>query len=95
GDKESAPLPVGIGLEAGTAFVGNVGGDNFVDFTAVGAPVNAAAHIQAAARPGEILLGEGIFAAVAEAYPGSKAREVRLKDQQPIQVHALATPTLS
>jgi adenylate cyclase len=82
-------LPVGIGIEAGTAFVGNVGTESYVDFTALGDPVNAAAHIQAVARPGEILLGETAFAAVAAQHPGCVPRLVTLKGHQPVSVRSI------
>lgn len=83
-------LPVGIGIEAGTAYVGNVGGEQYVDFTALGDPVNAAAHIQAAAGPGEILLGETIFQAVADRLPRTLQRTVTSKGHRPISVRSLA-----
>jgi adenylate cyclase len=89
GKGRSPWLPVGIGVEAGVAFVGNVGAADFLDFTALGDPVNAAAHIQASARPGEILLGEAAYAAVAADYPDCETRFAPAKDRQPIQVRVL------
>jgi adenylate cyclase len=53
-------LAMGVGVYAGTAYVGNVGGDGVVDFTALGDPVNVAARLQAAAEPGELLVGRGV-----------------------------------
>lgn len=72
-------LPIGIGIDSGTAFVGNVGGEGYVDFTALGDPVNTAARIQAAASPGELLVGEAAFAAVAETFPDCEARLLTVK----------------
>jgi adenylate cyclase len=82
GSARGAWLPAGVGIDAGTAFVGNVGGDDFVDFTALGDPVNTAARIQAAAHAGELLVGEAAFAAVADRYPHCERRflEVKGKD---------------
>ena len=54
----SAPGPfaeVGIGLDYGEAFVGNVGGGSYSDFTAIGDVVNVAARLQGAAAGGEII----------------------------------------
>lgn len=79
GSGQEGWLPVGIGIDAGTAYVGNVGGEGFLDFTALGDPVNIAARIQSAARPGELLVGEAAFAAVAERYPDCKSRLIRAK----------------
>ena len=51
-----ADLDVGIGLDYGMAFVGNVGSGPVKDFTAIGDVVNTAARLQAAAGSGEIVL---------------------------------------
>ena len=82
-------LPVGIGIEAGVAFVGNVGAEGYLDFTALGDPVNAAAHIQAAAGPGEILLGEAAYAALADGLPDCAARLIETKGEGAIRVRSI------
>jgi adenylate cyclase len=46
---------VGIGLDYGEAFVGNVGGESYRDFTAIGDVVNVAARLQGEAAGGEIV----------------------------------------
>jgi adenylate cyclase len=46
---------VGIGLDYGEAFVGNVGGGSYSDFTAIGDVVNVAARLQGEAAGGEIV----------------------------------------
>jgi adenylate cyclase len=83
-------LSVGIGIDAGNAFVGNIGTEHFVDFTALGDPVNVAAHIEAAAAPGEILLGDAAYAAVAADYPDSAPRLAKIREYEPIPVHAIS-----
>jgi adenylate cyclase len=90
-DGTSEPLlPVGIGIDSGTAFVGNVGGEGYIDFTALGDPVNTAARIQAAARPGELLVGEAAFAAVAEIFPNCEVRLVTVKGKSaPVVVRSI------
>jgi adenylate cyclase len=94
GSAAGSWLPAGAGVDAGTAFVGNVGGDDFVDFTALGDPVNTAARIQAAAGPGELLVGEAAFAAVADRYPDCERRFIEVKGKagsicvRSIPVHA-------
>ena len=49
-------LMVGAGVHTGDAFVGVVGGDEKVDFTALGDTVNIAARLGALAGPGELLV---------------------------------------
>lgn len=90
GSDQEAWLPVGVGIDSGTAFVGNVGGEGFLDFTALGDPVNVAARIQSAAGPGELLVGEAAFAAVAERYPDCKSRPIKAKGKTgPLRVYSV------
>jgi adenylate cyclase len=59
-DSESGPwIELGVAVNAGAAFVGNVGGA-VVDFTALGDTVNVAARMQASAAGGELLVATGI-----------------------------------
>lgn len=52
-------LDVGIAVNAGVAYVGNVGGA-VVDFTALGDPVNTAARMQQHAAAGELLVASEV-----------------------------------
>jgi len=90
GGEREPWLPVGIGIDAGVAFVGNVGGEDFVDFTVLGDPVNTAARIQATAKSGELLVSESAFAAVADQYPDCKPHRLVVKGKEaPINVYSL------
>jgi len=53
-----------IGVNSGPALVGNIGIDQFRNFTAIGDTVNLAARLQETAKPGEVVIGPGTFAAV-------------------------------
>lgn len=55
-------LRIGIGLDIGRAFVGNVGSGDVKDFTALGDVVNTAARLQASAEAGQIVMSERLFA---------------------------------
>ncbi len=72
-------LAVGIGLDFGPAYVGNVGSGEVKDFTALGDVVNTAARLQAEARPGQIVMSERVYQAVSERFPGASAVEFTLK----------------
>jgi adenylate cyclase len=66
GHGEAEPwLPVGIGIHTGVSYVGWVGEDDALDFTAVGDTVNTAARLCKAAGPGEVLVSEAAAAAAA------------------------------
>jgi adenylate cyclase len=60
--SEAPWLRVGIGLDVGRAFVGNVGAGDVKDFTALGDVVNTAARLRSSADPGQIVLSERLFA---------------------------------
>src|SRR6185436_11390163 len=59
GSPEGPWLELGVGVNAGLAYVGNVG-TGVVDFTALGDPVNLAARLQAAAGGGEAVVAAGV-----------------------------------
>ncbi len=63
-DAALPPLALGIGIVTGEVIVGSVGGAGRLDHTAVGAPVNLAARLCAAAEPNETLLNDATFEAV-------------------------------
>ena len=69
GSPEGPFLEVGIGLDYGDAFVGNVGGGAVKDFTAIGDVVNTASRLTGQAAGGEIVLSERLAAGL-EAPPG-------------------------
>lgn len=59
GSDDGPWIDVGMAVNAGVAYVGNVGGD-VVDFTALGDPVNVAARMQQKAAGGELLVAAGV-----------------------------------
>ncbi|HZF08266.1 MAG TPA: adenylate/guanylate cyclase domain-containing protein [Thermoanaerobaculia bacterium] len=61
GRQGRRPLTVGIGLQAGEVFAGNIGSDRRLEYTVIGDAVNTAAHLCSEAGPGEILLGETLY----------------------------------
>lgn len=75
-------LPVGIGITAGPAVVGNIGCRDRMDCTAVGDCVNLAAHLCQAAGPGEILVSESVYRACRRRLEFQPRRDVRLKGKQ-------------
>lgn len=79
GSGEGPWLPLGIGVDFGLAFVGNVGSGEVKDFTAIGDVVNTAARLQGEAKPGQIVLSERVYREVAERYPEAPPVEMELK----------------
>ena len=77
GSGEKPFVEVGIGLDIGQAFVGNIGQRALFDFTAVGDVVNTASRLQGQAEGGEIVLSSRVAAGLAVA-PGTPV-ELQLK----------------
>lgn len=83
-------LPIGIGLHAGTAYVGTVGGVNVSDVTAVGDDVNVAARLASAAEARTIVVSEVTCVAAGLKDDGSPRRELKLKGKSsPVPVRVL------
>jgi len=79
--------PVGIGLYAGTAFVGNIGEVGVDDFTAIGDTVNVAARLQAEAGPGQVVIGEGLCQIAADLVPEGVSRMLEVRGRTaPVEV---------
>src|SRR5215207_10022382 len=86
GSDEGPWLEVGVAVNAGVAYVGNVGG-SVVDFTALGDPVNVSARMQAHARGGELLVAAGVADELTERSP---RREINLRGHdRPVQAGVL------
>jgi adenylate cyclase len=75
-------LPVGVGLNAGPAFVGNVG-TAVVDFTALGDAVNVAARLQGNAGEGQLAVSADLLDNLADLLPEAErhAIDVRGRDE--------------
>ncbi len=71
--------PLGAGVAAGTAFVGNVGSEHLVDFTALGDPVNIAARVQAQAATGEVLVVSDVLSTDADPWPRAQTRTLDVR----------------
>ena len=71
--------PLGAGVHSGTAFVGIVASEGSADFTALGDPMNVAAHLASQAAIGEILVTLDAAASGALAAEGRERRNLSLK----------------
>ena len=72
-------LPVGIGVNTGIAYVGAVGVEEHIEFTALGDTVNVAARLSGQAAAGEILTTAETVRAAAWPEPGLERRRLELK----------------
>jgi adenylate cyclase len=87
GYEERQPwVRLGIGLDFGSAFVGNVGSGDVKDFTAIGDVVNTAARLQAAAASGEIVMSTRVHGRTGATTAGAETRELALKGKSAPEV---------
>ncbi len=75
-------LPIGVAVNSGVAYVGNVGSEGMVDFTALGDVVNTASRMQSNAMVGEVVLSEAVYAAVADEFPDAQSRTLDLRGKE-------------
>lgn len=78
GSGEPPFVEMGIGLDVGDAFVGNIGQRDLYDFTAVGDVVNTASRLQEQAKGGEVVLSDRVAAGLPAPDRGIRI-ELRLK----------------
>jgi adenylate cyclase len=72
---------VGIGINTGSAIVGNVGSENRMDYTAIGDCVNTAARLQQIAKGGEILIGEETYLQTKGRFPVRERGKITVKNK--------------
>jgi len=87
GSRDGLPtLPLGIGLNAGSVLIGNIGSEEHLDYSAIGDTVNLAARLCGSARPMSVIVSEAV---VAEAGTDTALSFV---DRQSISVRGILEP---
>ena len=84
-----------MGISTGFSTVGNFGSDERMDYTIIGKQVNLANRLQAAAQPGEILIGQETWLLVRDVFLCVAKEPVQVKGfERPIQTYAVTGAAL-
>ena len=78
-DLARAGIRVGAGIHAGMAFVGVLGADERLDFTALGDTVNVAARLGGLAGPGELLVSRSTWESASRGFDGVERRDIEVR----------------
>jgi adenylate cyclase len=84
----SSPEPwlrLGVGLDVGRAFVGNVGAGDVKDFTALGDVVNTAARLQSCSEAGQIVMSERLFERLPSSGLEARPQDLAVKGKRELQ----------
>jgi class 3 adenylate cyclase len=79
-----------IGVNSGPALVGNVGSEEYRNYTAIGDTTNLAARLQGIAKPGDVVIGSTTAAELGDRFALSSLGPVHVKGRiEPTEVFTL------
>ena len=85
-------LQIGIGLNYGEAFAGNIGSERRLEFTVIGDTVNTASRLCGKAAAAEILISDDMRKALTSPPPLDECPPMELKNKsQPVKVYRVRT----
>ncbi|MBT6627835.1 MAG: adenylate/guanylate cyclase domain-containing protein [Gemmatimonadetes bacterium] len=94
-EHDPVPLYIGVGINFGPATLGNMGAQERMDYTAIGATVNLAARLVQAAQPGQILLPEALLSQLRTPVTVKSVESMEFKNiSEPLRVAELGQDSI-
>ncbi len=83
-DKLGAEIEIGIGINSGEVIVGNVGTNDFMEYTVIGNTVNIASRLEGLSKekPNSIIISEHTYELINHAFQTSELTEITLPKSQ-------------
>ena len=86
--KDNPNIAVGIGINTGSAILGNVGTDLYLDYTVIGDAVNIASRLCREAKAGELLISASTYEKVKENISVKYLNEQKFKGKsEPVHIY--------
>ena len=87
-------LGYGVGVHTGEAMVGNLGSEQYQNFTAIGDTVNVAARLQSQAKAGEVICSAALLQAAGDGVRATALGALDLKGRK-TKVEAFTVESIS
>lgn len=84
--KLGTDINIGIGINSGEVIVGNVGTDEFMEYTVIGNTVNTASRLEKVSKekPNSIIISERTYELVKDSFQTSDFKEVSLSEKDEV-----------
>ena len=83
-------MTIGVGLNAGTVIMGNMGSERQMDYTVIGDAINTAARLCSEAAGGQVIMSEAMTAALGERAMSKRLEPVSVKGKRaPLEIREL------